>query len=150
IFMGFTLHHEEQPHTSEVSSINPDDNSNEGSAGVEKLIVLTGASGGLGTFLTAALARNYRVLALVNERSLDASVVRMPNVREVPMNISSLDLEAQLSSVIDGCPVYGLVHAAWPGAPRGSLLQSDDDLINGQVAFGTTTTVRLARILFQY
>src|SRR5207253_6553341 len=56
----------------------------------------------------------------------------------------------QLSSVIDGQLVYGLVHAAWPGAPRGSLLQADDDMINSQIAFGTTVTVRLARILFNH
>jgi NAD(P)-dependent dehydrogenase (short-subunit alcohol dehydrogenase family)/acyl dehydratase len=150
IFMGFTLHDEKARHASEDSSLNPGDSAEDGGAVEGKLVLLTGASGGLGTSLVTALARNYHVLALVNRQSLDNSLLSLPHVREARMNIAAPDFEGQLSSVIDGRPIFGLVHAAWPGAPRGSLLESDDDLINSQISFGTTATVRLARILSQH
>ena len=149
IFMGFTLHEERKAPASEARSRLPDNKAH----AVEpdgKLILLTGASGGLGTYLLATLARDYRVLALVNKRPLEAGVSQLSNVQEIRTDMSAPDFEEQLSSVIGERPVYGLVHAAWPGAPRGSLLQSDNDSINNQIAFGTTVTVRLARILFEH
>src|SRR6266545_55553 len=149
IFMGFTLHEERKAPTGADRSVGPGYKAKD--VGVNgKLILLTGASGGLGTPLVAALAEEYHVLALVNQQTLNDSVRRLPNVQEIRMNMSAPGFEEQLSSVIGEHPVYGLVHAAWPGAPRGSLLQSDDDVINSQIAFGTTVTVRLARILFHH
>ena len=150
IFMGFTLHEERQSQTREDPSIMPADEASDTGGAADKLILLTGASGGLGTPLLAALAREYQVLALVNQQPLEDSMLRLPNVQEVRLNISAPDFEEQLSSVIGARHIYALVHAAWPGAPRGGLLQSDDDLLNSQIAFGTTVTVRLARILFKH
>ena len=45
-------------------------------------------------------------------------------------------------------PLYAIIHAAWPGMPRGGLLAATDDTIEHQVRFGTLYTVRLARFLF--
>jgi len=59
-------------------------------------------------------------------------------------------MEDSLLSRIGAGSIYGLVHAAWPGAPRGSLLQADQDSIRSQVEFGTVLTVRLARLLFAH
>jgi len=150
IFMGFTLHEErkilatEQPATLATKQADTD------KAAGKKLILVTGASGGLGNELIAALAGEYDVLALVNQQSLGDSVRRMPNVSEVQSNISAPGFEEQIVSVIDGRNIYGLIHAAWPGAPRGSLLQADDEVIQSQLAFGTTVAVRLARVLFEH
>ncbi|HWN10315.1 MAG TPA: SDR family oxidoreductase [Pyrinomonadaceae bacterium] len=149
IFMGFTLHEERKTSISEARPfIEPD--VNEVDPATNKLILLTGSSGGLGTPLVVALAKKYEVLALVNRQSLEESVRGLSNVREVRLNMSEPGFEEQLSSVIGGRRLYGLVHAAWPGAPRGSLLQAGDDVINGQIEFATAVTVRLAKILFEH
>lgn len=145
VFMGFTLHEERRAETattpSDVGVANSVD---------DKLILVTGASGGLGSPLVAALANDYDVLALVNRQTLDEGVRNLPRVREIQVNMTEPGFEEPLSAVIGERSLYGLVHAAWPGAPRGSLLESDDDLINRQLAFGTTVAVRLARILFKH
>jgi NAD(P)-dependent dehydrogenase (short-subunit alcohol dehydrogenase family)/acyl dehydratase len=144
VFMGFTLHEERSTSASEKHSQVQSDHK----ISREKLVLVTGASGGLGTPLVAALAKNYDVVALVNQQPLDDSVRQLPNISEVRANISASGIEDQISSAIAGRPIYGIVHAAWPGAPRGSLLQAEDEVINSQLAFGTTLTVRLARIVF--
>ncbi|HBB89375.1 MAG TPA: hypothetical protein DC047_17365 [Blastocatellia bacterium] len=149
IFMGFTLHEERKTSPAEKSTPLSRDQSAAGQTAERKLILVTGASGGLGTEMVAALANQYDLVAVVNQQLLDASVRRLPNVREVQSNISAPGFEEQILSLLGGQPIYGLIHAAWPGAPRGGLLQADDDVISSQLAFGTTVTVRLARMLFE-
>lgn len=148
VFMGFTLHEEKQKGEPElrpdVSNARHSKDSTE-----RKLILLTGASGGLGTQLGNSLAHEYEVLALVNRQTLPDSL-KVPGIEQVPMDMAAANFADELSSVIGDRQLYGLVHAAWPGAPRGSLLQADDDVINQQIAFGTTVTVRLARVLFDH
>ena len=145
VFMGFTLHEEKRAETSLVQG----DHAAAGSDN-DKLVLVTGASGGLGSPLVAALASSYEVLALRNRQALADSVRGLPRVREIQMDITEPGFEEQLSTLIGERSLYGVVHAAWPGAPRGSLLESEDDVINSQLAFGTTVTVRLARILFKH
>jgi 3-oxoacyl-[acyl-carrier protein] reductase len=145
VFMGFTLHEERTAATSSVqseSAVSDSDNN--------KLVLVTGASGGLGSRLVAALANEYDVLALVNRQPLDASLRSLPQVSEIQLDMTDAGFEEQLTSLVGGRSLYAVVHAAWPGAPRGSLLEAEDDVINSQLAFGTTVTVRLARVLFKH
>lgn len=146
VFMGFTLHEEKQRGDAkprpDLSNARHDKDSAK-----RKLILLTGASGALGTQLADSLADEYEVLALVNRQTLPDSL-KVRGVKQVPMDMSAPNFADELSSIIGDRQLYGLVHAAWPGAPRGSLLQADDDVINYQIAFGTTVTVRLAKVLF--
>ena len=148
VFMGFTLHEERAAQTAAVQRDDVATNSAD-----DKLILVTGASGGLGAPLVASLAGiagGYDVLAVVNRQALPADVRNLPRVKEVQLDMTDPGFEEQLSSLMGGRSLYGLVHAAWPGAPRGSLLESEDDVINSQLAFGTTVTVRLARVLFKH
>jgi NAD(P)-dependent dehydrogenase (short-subunit alcohol dehydrogenase family)/acyl dehydratase len=150
VFMGFTLHEERDSGKSAQAATVPGEKTASNESADDRLILVTGASGGIGSPLIAALAEEYHVLALRNQQALDGSVSQLPRLQEIQIDISDPDFEERISAIIGGRSLYGLVHAAWPGAPRGSLLQSEDDVINSQLAFGTTVTVRLARILFKH
>jgi NAD(P)-dependent dehydrogenase (short-subunit alcohol dehydrogenase family)/acyl dehydratase len=150
ISMGFTLHERStdggagprrEPLKSDARKSNGDQ---------RKLVVVTGASGGLGNALVSALANDYRLLALVNTQPLPEDLGALPNVSELRIDLSNPGLEDNLLAVLGSRSVYGVVHAAWPGAPRGSLLQADQEAIRNQVDFGTTLTVRLAKLLFEH
>lgn len=145
VHMGFTLHEERKE-----KRVVPENGKTSEPGNDQKVILVTGASGGLGTSLVTTLGSQYRVIALTNRHALAEGVRNLPAVTENQFDLSAPEFEDQLSSLIDDSQVYGLVHAAWPGAPRGSLLESDNDVINNQVSFGTTVTVRLARTLFKH
>ena len=147
ISMGFTLHERSSRPATEARV------QEEKGAAAEirddrKLVVVTGASGGLGSAIVTALSNEYHVMAVTNQRSLPEEVRRLPNVCERKIDFGSAAMEESLASQIGTRRIYGIVHAAWPSAPRGSLLHSDEDSLRSQVEFGTVLTVRLARLLF--
>jgi 3-oxoacyl-[acyl-carrier protein] reductase len=147
ISMGFTLH--ERRSGTDVAARVDEKKVEAVEAGEgRKLVVVTGASGGLGSAIVTALANDYHVLAITNQRSLPEELRSLSNVCEHKLDFSSATMEDSLVSRIGARPIYGIVHAAWPGAPRGSLLHSDEDSLRSQVEFGTVLTVRLARLLF--
>jgi 3-oxoacyl-[acyl-carrier protein] reductase len=93
---------------------------------------------------------SYQVLALTNRQALDESFSALSNVEEIRADISSPSFEEYISSIIGTRPLYGIIHAAWLGAPRSGLLTADDNVIDSQLEFGATITVRLARTLFKH
>ncbi|MGB7148155.1 MAG: SDR family oxidoreductase [Terriglobales bacterium] len=110
-----------------------------------KIILLTGASGGIGAALLPALAEEFSVLALVHRHSLN----QMPlHTVELQADLGVSGYEQLITERLGGHPLYGIVHCAWPSMPKGGLLQSDLRLIEQQLAFGTSHVVRLARLLF--
>lgn len=110
-----------------------------------KILILTGASGGIGAVLLKALAEEFSVLALVHRRPLQE---KPPHAVEVQADISAPGWEQIITQRLGGHPLYGIVHCAWAGMPKGGLLHSDPRLIEQQLAFGTSHVVRLARLLF--
>jgi NAD(P)-dependent dehydrogenase (short-subunit alcohol dehydrogenase family) len=110
-----------------------------------KIVILTGASGGIGAVLLKALAEEFSVLALVHRRPLQE---KPPHTEEVQADISAPGWEEIITQRLGGHPLYGIVHCAWAGMPKGGLLHSDPRLIEQQLAFGTSHVVRLARLLF--
>jgi NAD(P)-dependent dehydrogenase (short-subunit alcohol dehydrogenase family)/acyl dehydratase len=110
-----------------------------------KIVILTGATGGIGAVLLKALAEEFSVLALVHRRPLQE---KPPHAVEVQADISAPGWEQIITQCLGGHPLYGIVHCAWAGMPKGGLLQSDPRLIEQQLAFGTSHVVRLARLLF--
>src|SRR5207248_10432663 len=111
------------------------------------LVLVTGAAGGIGSAVVAELAKDYGVLALVNRQPLSQTVRSLDQVEELEANLGRAGWDEKVRAALGGRPLYGLVHAAWPGAPHGGLLDAQDEVIEGQLAFGTTHTVRLARLL---
>jgi 3-oxoacyl-[acyl-carrier protein] reductase len=110
-----------------------------------KIVILTGASGGIGAVLLKALAEEFSVVALVHRHPLQE---KPPHAVEVQADISAPGWEQVITQRLDGRSLYGIVHCAWAGMPKGGLLQSDSRLIEQQLAFGTSHVVRLARLLF--
>ena len=110
-----------------------------------KIVILTGASGGIGAALLQPLAEKFSVLALVHRHPLKE---RPSHAIEVQADISAPEWEQSVAAHLNGNSLYGIVHCAWPGMPKGGLLQSDLRLIEQQLAFGSSHVVRLARLLF--
>ena len=112
----------------------------------KKIVILTGASGGIGASLLNSLAQEYAVVAMVHHHRLQEPPA---NVAEVQADFSVPGWEQTLEECLGGRPLYAIVHCAWAGMPRGGLLNSDPRLIEQQLAFGTAHVVRLARLLFR-
>jgi len=112
----------------------------------KKIVILTGASGGIGATLLNALAEEYAVVAMVHSHGLQEPPA---SVSEVQADFSVPGWEQTLEECLGGRPLYAIVHCAWAGMPRGGLLNSDLRLIEQQLAFGTAHVVRLARLLFR-
>lgn len=117
-------------------------------AGLDRpTVVVTGAGGGVGSALVRALSDAYAVVALTNRAPLPDDLRALPNVRECRVDLSSPALDETVWEPVAARGIYGVIHAAWPGVPSGSLLDTPDDVIVQQVLFGSTVTVRLARMM---
>jgi NAD(P)-dependent dehydrogenase (short-subunit alcohol dehydrogenase family)/acyl dehydratase len=140
IHVGFSLH-ERRTETPAALGARP------APADGKPLVLVTGAGGGLGQRLAAKLAGDYHILGL--RRGL-AGISAEPSdggVEWASADLTAVDWEDSLDAQLGGRKIYGLVHAAWPGAPQGSLLDVEPDIVAGQVEFGALVTIRLARFL---
>jgi NAD(P)-dependent dehydrogenase (short-subunit alcohol dehydrogenase family)/acyl dehydratase len=148
IYMGFTLHEQGREQAEGTVLREPQNHKTLLRENGLKAVIVTGASGGLGADILTALAPDYQVVGVVNRHPLDEKLKSLPNVSELQLDLSAIDLEKQILNLIGSRPVHGIVHAAWPGAPRGGLLNADDEVLRSQLDFGTIVTIRLARFLF--
>jgi 3-hydroxybutyryl-CoA dehydratase len=108
------------------------------------IVLVTGASGGLGHTLASTLSEAYHVLGMA--RSLPEPSKQI-GLEWVAADLNSVDWEQAAERQLRGRPLYGIVHAAWPSGPQGSLLDLESDAISAQVQFGSVATVRIARFL---
>ncbi len=145
IAMGFTLHEGSGARHEPASPSGPGGPGPRAGRGV---VLVTGAAGGLGAAIAADLARDVSVCALVHRQPLDDNLKALPNVRELRVDLSMPGWADAVAEVLGGEALFGVVHAAWPGMPRGGLLQVADDVLDLQLAFGASHAVRLARLLF--
>lgn len=143
IGMSFTLHEERRQQANTVPTTPLSS-----TGGDRPVVLLTGAAGGLGAEIVADLARDYLVLAMVHHQPLPEAVRVLPSVTELYADVASPELEAGVAGALAERPLFAVVHAAWPGLPRGGLLEAQDDVIEQQLAFGASHTIRLARLLF--
>jgi NAD(P)-dependent dehydrogenase (short-subunit alcohol dehydrogenase family)/acyl dehydratase len=114
------------------------------------VVLLTGAGSSIGPHLLQRLSASYQVLGLVRSRSRAAQLLGEATAELVECDLLHEDWESAADAALGGRPVYGLVHAAWPGAPQGGLLALDAETVSRQVDFGTQTTIRLARWLVRH
>lgn len=105
------------------------------------LVLVTGAGGGIGERLVRQLAARYRVIGVAR------SLVPAPDVEWITADLTSGDWEEIIDRHLGGRKIYAVVHAAWPGAPQGSLMDLEGDIVAKQVEFGSLVTIRIARFL---
>ena len=118
--------------------------------GERNVVLVTGASGGIGESLVSSLAESFDVLAMSRRNRLKKSLREMGNVEELNCNLSSSSWEDMVTAALTGRPLYGIVHAAWPGAPHGGLLELPIEVIEQQLTFGALRTVQLARYIYRH
>ncbi len=140
IHVGFTLHETRSSRAQERETAPPP-------AGDQPIVLITGASGGLGHNLASVLSETYRVLAMARALPALSEPVAGSAVDWVAADLMSADWEQLVERKLGGRPLYGVVHAAWPAGPQGSLLDLETDAVSAQVEFGTVTTIRIARFL---
>jgi 3-hydroxybutyryl-CoA dehydratase len=140
IHVGFALHETRPAQPEEAEAVTP-------TAEDKPIVLITGASGGLGHHLASVLAGTYRVIRMA--RSVPAPPERMAGagMEWVAADLVSPDWEQVVERHLHGRRLHGMVHAAWPGAPQGSLLDVETDAVRAQVEFGSLTTIRIARFL---
>lgn len=144
--MGFTLHEARKAaETPEHLNTRTPEHPN---TDARKVVLVTGAAGGIGAALVEALAQEHLVLGMAHRQPLDGRLMKTGRVCELRADLAAPGWEESVDALLDGQSLYAVVHAAWPGAPHGGLLGAQDEVIERQVAFGTTHAIRLARLLF--
>jgi 3-oxoacyl-[acyl-carrier protein] reductase len=140
IHVGFALHETRSRPAQERETAPPP-------AGNKPIVLVTGASGGLGHNLASVLSENYHVIGMA--RSLPAPSDQMAGlgVEWVAADLMSGTWEQVVEHNLAGRRLYGMVHAAWPSGPQGSLLDVETDAVGAQVEFGSVGTIRIARFL---
>jgi NAD(P)-dependent dehydrogenase (short-subunit alcohol dehydrogenase family)/acyl dehydratase len=136
IHMGFGFHDRRAPHARDATA--------PAAVSGRELVIVTGASGGLGSELVRHLGQRFDVLALSRRAAAQGA---SGAVRAMSCDLEDAAWEDPLRDALAGRPAYAVVHAAWPGAPRGGLLDLDLDVTRRQLDFGGLLTVRLARWL---
>lgn len=139
IHVGFGLHETRSPatRTANAEEAIP--------AGDKPLVLLTGASGGLGRHLASVLSERYGVIGIARSIPADAGAVEW-----VPADLMLGNWEQVVEARLGARKLHGVVHAAWPVAPQGSLLDVAPGAVATQLEFGTVTTIRLARFLREH
>jgi len=115
--------------------------------GTKPIVLITGASGGLGHNLASVLSETYHVIGMVRSLPATSEPMAGAGVEWVAADLMSGDWEQIVEQSLRGRRLYGVVHAAWPPGPQGSLLDVETDAVGAQVVFGTVGTIRLARFL---
>ena len=109
--------------------------------GEKPIVLVTGASGGVGRQLMAALSATYHVIGM------GRSAAAHDGVEWIAADLNAADWEGVAERGLGGRGLHGVVHAAWPAAAPGSLLDVPSDAVRAQVEFGSVTTIRIARFL---
>ena len=140
IHVGFALHETRAAPVAEAEAGPPP-------AEDKPIVLVTGASRGLGHHLASVLSGTYHVIGMA--RSVPAPPEQMTGsgVEWVAADLLSGDWEQVVERHLRGRKLHAVVHAAWPAAPQGSLLDVALDAVGTQIEFGGVATIRIAQFL---
>jgi 3-hydroxybutyryl-CoA dehydratase len=110
-------------------------------------VLVTGASGGIGSELARSLLERYDVLAAYNRTPLPQHLTSHSNLRPIEIDFADPNWMAIIANCLGSESLHAVIHCAWPGAPRGGLLQLPVQTVELQLAFGTLHLIHLARLL---
>jgi NAD(P)-dependent dehydrogenase (short-subunit alcohol dehydrogenase family)/acyl dehydratase len=141
IHVGFSLHETRSASLKHSEAKQP-------RAEGKPIVLLTGASGGLGQRIAAVLLEFYCVIGMVRGAVGSAQAEQSDgNMEWVTADLNASDWEGVVAQKLHGRRLYGLVHAAWPPGPQGSLLDVEVNAVRAQLEFGAVVTIRVARFL---
>jgi NAD(P)-dependent dehydrogenase (short-subunit alcohol dehydrogenase family)/acyl dehydratase len=147
INLGFTLHQR----IGESDSTLPADDVLVGKATIPpgdlRAVLVTGAGGEIGGAIAHALSEDYLVICQGRDGSRLRTICDSPRLIPLVTDFDEVFTD-KLDNVLQGAPLYGIVHAAWPGAPKGGLLGTAPEVLAHQLEFGSKHTIALARCLF--
>lgn len=148
VFFTFTLHdiREQRSDDEEVTALSMATNDHRTN---RRTVLVTGASGALGSSICAALVQRHDIIAVVRRNAAPDNIRSLRNVRQVIADLSRDDATDVIRAGLGTRALFGIVHAAWPGAPSGGLLGADHELVRAQLAAGTSIPLALANLLFE-
>lgn len=147
IGMGFTLHEDRNEAntlaaSNDCSTVLPSNRETN-----RRTVVVTGASGGIGRRLIESLSRTFNVIATVNRGELPNELSNHPQINSVRLDFAQPDWCDTLASALPETGLFAVVHGAWPSLPKGGLMHVATELLQQQLAYGTTHLIDLARLL---
>jgi NAD(P)-dependent dehydrogenase (short-subunit alcohol dehydrogenase family)/acyl dehydratase len=142
IHVGFTCHEAAPASTASVPIATQPESTSDA-----RLVLVTGASGGIGSYLVRELAREYAVLALVNRNSLPAELIGNPRIQQLKVDLSQPESVSLIEQALGSRRLFGIVHAAWPALLQGGLLAVSHLALEQQLSFAVYRTIDLARLL---
>jgi NAD(P)-dependent dehydrogenase (short-subunit alcohol dehydrogenase family)/acyl dehydratase len=142
IQMGFILH-------GKSTRANPEQNkeATKQHDSTQKVVLLTGAAGGIASTLLAGLVNDFSLLALVHRQQISDDLQKAKNITQFRLSFSDEEWRTQLEKSLEGRNLYAVIHAAWPGVPAGGLLTGSPRALEQQLKFGVLHTIDLARVL---
>lgn len=138
IHVGFSFHEDRSTRVEQATE-------RFAAAGDRPVVIVTGGSGGIGGPLMIRLAERYQVIGVA--RSRHSQEATGPHIEWVTADLTEPEWEGHLEHQLGGRKAYGFIHAAWPFAPHGSLLEAEPGAVAAQALFGSQVTIRVARFL---
>ena len=156
IGMGFAMHESRESQDAAASRSTCDAllnaNASQANSEVQRgesrpVVLVTGASGGIGSRLLEPLSRHFDVIGTVNRGQLPEEVRSNPRIQALKVDFAHPEWPHELAASLPDAPLFGIVHGAWPSLPKGGLLQVPVEQIQQQLAYGTVHLIELGKLL---